>query len=61
MDIIYEEGKEEEARLLTIEKGEKKTPFLCSWVDREGKLTHLNYIFVPKNSAKYDETIISVC
>lgn len=60
MEIVYEEGKEEEARLLTVEKGEKKTSFLCSWVNRAGKLTHLNYDFVPKNSAKYDEIIVKI-
>lgn len=60
MDIIYEEGKEEAARLFTIEKSEKKTPFLCSWVDREEKRTYLNYNFIPKNAAQYDETLVKI-
>lgn len=60
MDIIYEEGTEEKARLFTIEKSENTKPFLCSWVDRNDKRTHLNYNLAPKNSTKYDATLVEI-
>lgn len=57
---MYEIGKEETARIFTIEKEEKNTTFLCSWVLRNDKRTHLNYNMVPKNDNKYKDTLVKI-
>lgn len=57
MDIVYEPGQEDMAKLFVVEKGENNTTFLCSWTQEYGERTHRNYGLMTKDKMEYKDTI----